>query len=129
MKKLIHEIELTNGLIVRFYDASHRYFGDYHKIRVSIECEVPLTAELFDDEASWQSALKRLGPKVEYRKEVEHQGVATEATAATIEKVITQFVEHSLPYFNSAAFPKRLVQSELTRRHNRGLFIPMHSNG
>jgi hypothetical protein len=130
MKKLIHEIPLASGLIVRFFDATRRYFGDYHKVRVTISCDVPLVPALFEDENSYQAALKLLGPKVQYLKEIEHQGVATDATAQTVEKVISDFVDHSLSYFNSAAFPKKLVQSELNRRRTRsGLFIPMHSNG
>jgi hypothetical protein len=130
MKKLIREIPLANGLIVQFFDATRRYFGDYHKVRVTISCEVPLSSGLFDDEKSYEAALKLLGPKVRYLKEIEHQGVATDATAETIEKVITDFVAHSLTYFNSEAFPKKLVLSELNRRRSRsGLFIPMHSNG
>jgi hypothetical protein len=130
MKKLIHEIALANGLIVRFFDASHRYFGDYHKVRVTISCDVPLTEELFEDRKSYDDALKKLGPKVQYLKEIEQQGVASEATAQAIEKIVSDFVEHSLGYFNADSFPRKLVRSELNRRSSRSnLFIPMHSNG
>lgn len=115
MNKLIREIPLANGLTVRFFDATRRYFGDYHQVRVQILCEVPLTVELFEDGAAHQKALKLLGEKVSYKKEIEHQGVATAAVDETVEKVIRHFVEHSLGYFNGEGFPKKLVHSELNR--------------
>ena len=62
MKKVIREIALANGLTVSFTDATRRYFGDYHQVRVEISCEVPLTAELFADHAAHEAALKLLGP-------------------------------------------------------------------
>src|SRR4051794_20816991 len=49
MKKMIRAIPLANGLTVRFYDASRRYFGDYHQVRVEVSCEVLLTQDLFQN--------------------------------------------------------------------------------
>lgn len=115
MTQPIKELPLANGLTVRFFDATRRYFGDYHQVRIQICCEVPLTADLFDDDESYRQALKLLGQSVVYKKEIEHQGVATDSVPAAVEKVITTFVDHSLAYFNGAAFPKRFVQSELNR--------------
>jgi hypothetical protein len=115
MKKVVKEIPLSNGLTVRFTDATRRYFGDYHQVRVEISCEVPLTALLFEDQPAFQAALKLLGPKVSYLKQIEHQGVPTLGTAAAVQKVIQQFIDHSLSYFEAEAFPRRLVLTELNR--------------
>lgn len=115
MNQPIKEIPLANGLTVRFFDATRRYFGDYHQVRIHIVCEVPLVAELFEDDAARQAALKLLGDRASYRKEIEQQGVPTVAVEETVRKVIDHFVEHSLGYFEGEAFPKKLVQSELKR--------------
>jgi len=115
MKNLVRELQLSNGLTVRFFDATRRYFGDYHQVRVKISCEVSLTADLFDDAKAYEAAVKLLGPKVQYLKEVEHQGVPSLATADAVQLVIQQFIDHSLGYFQTQAFPKRFVQSELNR--------------
>lgn len=123
----IRELPLANGLTVRFYDATRRYFGDYHQVRVKISLEVPLSADLFDDAGSYEAAVRVLGPKVQYLKEIEHQGVPTLSTAETVQRVIQQFINHSLSYFQSPAFPKRFVQSELNRRASKSRsFIAMH---
>jgi hypothetical protein len=130
MKNLIREIPLANGLTVRFFDTTRRYFGDYHQVRVKISCEVPLSADLFDDAPAYEAAVKLLGGSVRYQKDVEHQGVPTLATADAVEKVIRQFVDHSLCYFESEAFPKRFVQSELNRILARTkAFVPLRANG
>lgn len=130
MQKLIREIPLSNGLTVRFFDATRRYFGDYHQVRIQICCEVPLTPDLFPDEESHQAARRLLGASVSYKKEIEHQGVASLSIEETVEKVISHFVEHSLGYFNAPAFPKKLVQSELTRLQGRKkAFVPRGVHG
>lgn len=130
MKKPIREIPLANGLTVRFFDTTRRYFGDYHQVRIQINCEVPLTLDQFEDEQSYRQALKLLGESVSYRKDIEHQGVATLGVPETVENVIRHFIEHSLGYFNGAAFPRMLVHSELKRINARARsFTPLRSNG
>ena len=129
MKKLIKEIPLANGITVRFFDATRRYFGDYHQVRVTICCELPLGEDLFDSAEAYQAAGRLLGPSVRYLKEIEQQGVAGEETSLAVQRVIRQFVEHSLPYFESEAFPRKLLQSELDKRRNSGPFLKLSTNG
>jgi hypothetical protein len=129
MKNIIREIPLANGLTVSFADATRRYFGDYHQVRVEVSCEVPLSAGLFDDQPSYEAALKLLGAKVCYLKKVEHQGVPTLGTAAAVQKVIQQFIDHQLSYFGSQAFPRRFVQSELNRVRTRAAsYVPLRAH-
>lgn len=126
MKNVVREIPLANGLTVRFTDATRRYFGDYHQVRVEISCEVPLTAGLFDAPAAFEAAVKLLGSRVVYLKKVEHQGVPTLGTAAALERVIQQFIDHTLDYFSGEAFPRRFVQSELNRLGEKSRsFVPL----
>ena len=130
MKTLIREIPLSNGLTVQFFDSTRRYFGDYHQVRVQICCEVALTADLFADDGELQAAVKLLGAKVLYRKDIEQQGVPTALTAESVDKVISQFLEHSLGYFQGEAFARRFVQSELNRVRGRAKsYTPLRSNG
>jgi hypothetical protein len=130
MENLIRELPLANGLTVRFFDTTRRYFGDYHQVRVKISCEVPVTADLFADQQAFDAALKLLGAKVQYVKDIEQQGVPTLSTADAVANVIRQFMENSLGYFDSAEFSKRFVQSELNRiRSKAKSFVPLRSNG
>lgn len=130
MKTVVREITLPNGLTVRFSDATRRYFGDYHQVRVEISCEVPLTAHLFDDPDAYGAALRLLGSRVRYLKQVEHQGVPTLGTADAVQQVIQQFIDHSLSYFGSQTFPRRFVESELNRvRARLKSFVPLRAHG
>ncbi|MBU5637591.1 hypothetical protein KOM00_12715 [Geomonas sp. Red69] len=130
MQKLIREIPLSNGLTVRFFDATRRYFGDYHQVRIHICCEVPLSPDLFPDEESHQAAMKLLGASVSFKKDIEHQGVPSLSVDQTVERVIADFAAHSLGYFNSPGFPMKLVQAELTRaRGRRTGFVPRGVHG
>ena len=129
MTEPIREILLSNGLTVRFFDHTRRYFGDYHQVRINICCEVPLTAELFDDEQSFRSAQKLFGANVQYLKEIEHQGVPTASTAETAGNVVQHFIDHSMSYFQSPEFPKKLAQSRLKQAQVKSRsFIAMHRN-
>ena len=90
---------------------------------------VPLTAGLFDDQPSFEAALKLLGAKVCYLKKVEHQGVPTLGTDDAVQKVIQQFIDHQLSYFGSQAFPRRFVQSELNRVRSRAAsYVPLRAH-
>lgn len=130
MSKLIKEIPLSNGLTVRFFDASRRYFGDYHQVRVKISCDVPLTPDLFQDEASYEAAQRLFGARVSYQKEIEHQGVAGASVEETVDRVIAHFVEHSLDYFSGSGFPKKLAQAELVKAQGRKrAFVPRGDHG
>lgn len=130
MKNLIREIALANGLTVRFFDATRRYFGDYHQVRVTISCEVALCAAHFEDDTAYRAAVKLLGESVQYKKEIEHQGVPTLGTSEAVENVVQQFVNHSLSYFSSEAFPKKFVQTELNRVLGRAKsFVPLRAHG
>ncbi|MBJ6723870.1 hypothetical protein [Geomesophilobacter sediminis] len=129
MKKLVREIPLANGLSVRFYDTSHRYFGDYHKVRVEICCEVPVVPELFQDQTEYQQALKLIGPSARYLRHEEHQGVATADVERVVQGIVEHFAGHSLRYFAGEEFPGRLVRSELERLKKRSTsFAGRHSH-
>ncbi len=91
---------------------------------------MPLTQDLFQDEASYETATRLLGSCVSYQKEIEHQGVAGASVEETVDRVIAHFVEHSLAYFSGPGFPKKLAQAELVKAqsHKRG-FIPRGVHG
>jgi hypothetical protein len=130
MNNVVREIPLPNGLVVRFADATRRYFGDYHQVRLEISCEVPVTLELFEDQATFDKARRVLGTSACYKKHVEHQGVPTLKVEETVQQVIQHFIDHSLGYFSSENFPRRLVHTELNRLSLRSRnFISLHSNG
>lgn len=124
MKKLVREIPLANGLTVRFFATTRRYFGDYHQVRIEIDCEVPLSRNHFATADEFQLALKELGAAARFLKLEEHQGVPSDQVDTVVNRVVDQFTGHTLRYFSGEEFPRRLVLSELERLRKRaGSFV------
>ena len=123
--KLIKEILLDNGLSVFFYNHTHRYFGDYHRVRVKIICEVPLLKEYFADQTEYAEARANLGSKVIFRRDTELMGIPSGDLKKSLEKVIENFTDHSLSYLSSLKFPQKFVLSELSgsRKKTRRVYL------
>jgi hypothetical protein len=112
--ELAREISLENGLTVSFYQHTHRYFGDYHRIKVEIICEVPLLEEYFASQAEFAEAVASFGSKAVFRRNLELMGVSSAEVAPSLEGVIANFSSHSLSYLSSPLFPRKLVHAELS---------------
>ncbi len=112
--ELAREIPLENGLTVSFYQHTHRYFGDYHRIKVEIICEVPLLEEYFTCREEFAEARATLGDKAVFRRDLELMGVPSADVEQSIESVIANFSGHSLSYLASPLFPRKVVQAELS---------------
>jgi hypothetical protein len=124
--KLTREISLENGLTVSFYHHTHRYFGDYHRIKVEIICEVPLLEEYFTNSAEFADANASLGGKVVFRRNLELMGVSSAELEQSLESVIDNFSSHALSYLASPLFPRKLVHAELSgaarKTHKSGVY-------
>ena len=112
---IIHESRLENGLIIRFYDRTKRYFGDYFCVKLEIVCEVPIKRDDYDDENVYDEAKAILGERVFHRRSVERMAVPTEKVELTLTGLIEEFMEHASRYIASFSFPQRLVLAEIDK--------------
>lgn len=111
--QLVKQLDLPNGLTVNFCNNSHRYFGDYHRVRVEISCEIPILEEYFSCHEEFVEAKRALGDSVHFRRHVERMGVSTADLEASLESIIESFCGHSLTYLESPDFPRKLICREL----------------
>ncbi len=118
--KLAKEIPLANGLTVCFYHHTHRYFGDYHRIRVEVVCEVPVRDEYFATAEEYARARAILGGAAVFRRSTETMGIPTAEIERCLGSTIENFARHSLSYLSSASFPQRLVLAELAAAGRKG---------
>jgi len=114
LMKLVREIPLENGLTVSIYNHNHRYFGDYHRVRVEIVCIVEVLEEYFADVAEFAEAKASMGDSAHFRHNVELMGVSSEELDRSLERVIENFANHSLAYMSSPIFPRKLVLAEVS---------------
>ncbi len=123
MNTLIKKISLENGLTVLIHDHTRRYYGDFYLVRLEFFCEIPVSEEFFSSENDFARARKLLGEKAVYRRFVEQMGVPSTGIERVQEMLMQNFREHSLPYFASAHFPQKFVQSQYTKAKKR-LHLP-----
>ncbi len=124
METLVRKIPLKNGIVILIYDHTFRYYGDFYLVKMEIVCEVPLLREYFDDEKEFAQARRLLGETASYRRFVEQMGVPSTGIDRALEIHISNFVDHSLPYFSSANFPRKFVLSQYRKAMNRLNRIP-----
>ncbi|MBI1922441.1 MAG: hypothetical protein HYS23_15320 [Geobacter sp.] len=115
MNDQLLEISLPNGLSVRFVDHTRQYYGDYYLVKLEIICEAPIASEYFGEQADFEEAQRMLGSTVVYRKEVEQMGVPSTEIERVRERLVENFREHSLPYFERDEFPSKLVLGEFDK--------------
>lgn len=125
MTDIIREIPLENGLLVRFCDHTRHYYGDFHLVKIEVVCEVPLRSDYLDDAGDLADALVLLGDPARYRRIMEQMGVPSTSIVSVRERLIENFISHSLPYLASSRFPARFLHSELQRARKKRV-LPLH---
>jgi len=113
--ELLKTVTLGNGLTVRFYDQTRHYYGDFHLVRLEIVCEVPLRAEYFPTSDDFEEAGRLIKDPATYRREIDQMGVPSTAIETARQRLMDNFLEHSLPYFSVVSFPARFARAELAR--------------
>lgn len=116
MERIIREISLENGLTIRFIDRTHRYYGDFYRVVIEIACDVPLREEYFDNPEEFEAVRKLVGEPQRYRRHLEQMGVPSTEIDRVIDRLIAHFSAHSLPYFNSPYFPRKMFLAESRKK-------------
>lgn len=115
VKNPIREIHLDNGLTVRFYDLTRRYYGDFFLVKLDARCHVPLRKEYFESADSFKEASALLGETLLFSRTLERMGVPAAEVSLAAEGLMASFAEHSLAYLASPSFPPKLVLSQLSK--------------
>lgn len=113
---------LNNGLQLEFFDQSNRYFGDYHRVKILIRCQVPLRPE-------WLAAAPEpldlaqlralLGDCVIFERALEQMGVAGAQLETVKNSLIDGFLNTTASYLGSEGFPGRFIFQKWQARSRR----------
>jgi len=120
-------IPLDNGLIIELYDQSNRYFGDYHRIKVDVRCDIPLVKRFFDGDdgnPELERARKLYGDTIRFERSLEKMGVAGADVDATRESLVENFVTSTVAYLEHPEFVKRYVARMLDSRKPAPMYQP-----
>lgn len=127
MDKVVREINLANGLMVRFTDHTRHYYDAYYVVKLLISIDVPICREGFCTSQEYEAALVLLGDTAEYRRTVEQMGVPASEIEQTLTRMIDSFEGNSLKYFSSESFPNQFILSELKKKSRKRNLILLKS--
>lgn len=92
---------LPNGLKLNYSDTSRRYYGDYHRVCIEIQCALP------------QEAYGRWHPF----KKLERMGVESSRLQLAKQELLDSFTRMILPYLQRTDFPERFEVAKNEQRH------------
>ena len=119
------EETLANGLHLRFYDQSNRYFGDYHRVRIVVEIELLLNNELLDDPELLAAGRKRFGVSLTTSKVLERMGVPGSRVAALRAELVASYQLEVQSYLSRPEVPLRLLCAELANKPSASTILRM----
>lgn len=109
--KQIKEYQLKNGLTLKLFDKTYRYFGEYFFIEIEAFCEIPVSLL---DLNKFPEDLKELIPsKLTFKKSLSKKGVYETDLEKEKNSLIESFEKNALPYLNSENFLFRFYLKEL----------------
>lgn len=110
------EETLANGLQLRFYDQSNRYFGDYHRVRIVVEIELFLSSDLLDDPELLAAGRKRFGDSLITSKVLERMGVPGSRVDELRAELVASYQREVQSYLSRPEVPLRLLRAELANK-------------
>lgn len=113
---------LLNGLQLEFFDQSNRYFGDYHRVKIVIRCQVALRPEWLTaapEPLELDQLRALLGDCVTFERSLEQMGVASAQLETVKNNLIDGFLKTTAGYLGSEGFPGRFILQQWQARSQR----------
>jgi hypothetical protein len=124
MPNLIKKLPLPNGLNITLIDHTRHYFGGFYLVKMEIMCKVPVLARYYEEPGDYNEARTLLGDEIIYSRMEEQMGVPSTEIEGVLNRLMTNFMEHSLHYFSSAQFPAKMVHAELNKIKRKKVLTP-----
>jgi hypothetical protein len=113
---LYSELIVSENCIVRFFDHSSIYFGDYHHVRLEARCEFefPACRKAIPDSLAEEAPLN---PAV-YTRTLEKMAVPSASVEDVKRTLIEDFRKNTLPYLSSPDFPLKMISRNVPCRNS-----------
>ncbi|MCW8860675.1 MAG: hypothetical protein OQK50_03110 [Deltaproteobacteria bacterium] len=112
MPECYKTLTLADGIEVKFYDQSNRYFGDFHKIRILVIAKIPI------DKKALQEDLKLLLDSstdvLIYETTLVRMAVPSDQLNKVRESLALDFLDNSSRYLSKKSFVERFLRKKLT---------------
>jgi hypothetical protein len=112
--------ELKNGVVVEFFARGNRYFGDFHRVEISVIISVPLVkTALAKDLRSFAADYPGF---IRYERNLERMGVATNQIEAVSQGLIDDFLTTVSGYLEKKGFAESLLRREMQYKMDRNSY-------
>jgi len=111
--KLIEEIKLDNGLILKIFDLSHPIAADTVRVELSLQMKIFLKESYFANTQDYDQVKNIMGDELDYENKLERSFVLKKNEDSVRDDLINTFKSNSLDYLASANFPQKLALSIL----------------
>ena len=111
------ELIISGNNIVRFYDHSGIYFGDYHHVRLEARCDFELPGCRKAKPGS-PAGEETLHPPAVYIRTLERMAVPSASVEDVKSALIEDFRKNTLPYLSSPDFPLRMMSRNLPGKNS-----------
>ena len=119
------EETLANGLHLRYFDQSNRYFGDYHRVRIVVAIELLLSNPLLDDPELLTAGRKRFGAALTTSKVLERMGVPGARVDELRTELVANYQREVQSYLSRPDVPSRLLRAELANKPSASTILRM----
>jgi len=105
-------VSLGNGLSVRFYDFSNRYYGDFHRVCIEVKIDIPVQLDRLP--AGLADGGAKLSSPQRFERRLERMGVSGGELQAVKIKLVEDFLSASSVYLNRPDFGLQFIKRKLT---------------
>lgn len=111
--KLIEEIELSNGLVLKIFDATRAIAKDTVKVEIHFQTKIAVQESYFPAADDCEQVKKFMGNELTYEHKLERSFVSMKEEDSTRAELISTFKNNSLNYLSSPGFPRKMALSAL----------------
>lgn len=116
---LLKKYLLENGLEVKVFDKTYRYFADYFTVLLELKAEVEVREDYFDTNDMFKRAKSLLGEKQNYIRELKREGVYEKDVENVKEELLSNFERHSINYLSRSSFLKKFILKRLKEEERK----------
>ncbi len=117
MNQPFRKTELNNGVIVEFFTQGNRYFGDFHRIEISVVVKIPLVKDsLAKDLQEFAASYPEF---ILYERKLERMGVATGQVEEISHELVDDFIRTVAGYLEKPSFAEGLLRKEMQQKTKR----------
>lgn len=113
MMEPFKSIELSSRITVDFFDHSNRYYGDFHRVKITASTKIPFDIDSIP--ADLQPLAQKNNGSISYTKDMEQMGVPSAKVDTVKESLISNFMVTVGSYLQKDNFATGLLRQKMVQ--------------